>query len=66
MKYLDHDKLEIGKYYHCVTYADEDVVLKLYNHNDWRSDFSCGLSDLDIRYVLCEKEDLREERKQFE
>ncbi len=68
MKYLEVEHLEIGKYYHCVSYNDEDVVVQ-YMGNDKKNGrwwFSCNIIDADIRYVLCEKENLREERKKYE
>jgi len=68
MKYIeDFSLLERGKYYHCVTYNDEDVVVQFFGEYACGSPmFSVDLSNDRIRYVLCEKENLREERKQFE
>lgn len=62
MKYLEEDELEVGAYYHCVTYDDDDVVVEYYGDGFFGVDLDFGW----IRYVLCKVEDLREKRKAFE
>jgi hypothetical protein len=68
MKYIDNfNELEKGKYYHCVTYDDEDIVIEyLGTFSGGEPRFSTDLSSGEIRYVLCEEENLREKRKKFE
>lgn len=68
MKYIDNfNLLEKGKYYHCITYNDDDIVVEYLGTYSYGSPmFSADLDDGEIRYVLCEKENLREERKKYE
>jgi hypothetical protein len=68
MKYIDNfNELEKGKYYHCVTYENDDIVVQyLGKYSCGAPMFSADLNDCHIRYVLCEEENLREKRKKFE
>jgi hypothetical protein len=66
MKYLEEHQLEEYKYYHCITYDDDDIVVQyLGKHDQGFLMFSADLTDCHIRYVLRETEDLREARKNF-
>ncbi len=72
MKYLEAHQLKEGEFYHCVTYNDEDIVVQyvgeIYSNPQFKTPslmFSADLTDYTIRYVLCEKENLREERNKF-
>lgn len=66
MKYIENfEDLEIGEYYHCVTYNDEDIVLQYLGFYEDHA-FSTDLGEGDIRYVLEKVDNLRERRKKFE